>query len=53
MILAGDIGGTKTNLALFERRDGRLHRVAQQRFASGDFGHAEDMLAEFLRGAGA
>ena len=37
MILAGDVGGTKCNLALFSEKDGRLTPVFKQRFRSKDF----------------
>lgn len=44
MILAGDVGGTKTTLALFD--DGRLVREAT--VASRDFGSLEAAIARFL-----
>jgi len=47
MILAGDIGGTKTNLALFEVRGNSLERVAQHQFASREFSTLSDILIEF------
>lgn len=34
MILAGDIGGTKTNFALYELRDGTLECIEKQQYAS-------------------
>ena len=37
MILAGDVGGTKCNLALFSEKDGKLEVVFRQRFASKGF----------------
>lgn len=47
LILAGDIGGTKTNLALFA--DGETDRaVAQATFASADYPDLETMVREFL-----
>lgn len=49
MILAGDIGGTKCNLALFESRQGTLRRVGQRRFASKDYSAVEEIVGEFLR----
>lgn len=49
MILAGDIGGTKTVLALLERgADGRLDTVDEQTFASGEFAHFDGILELFL-----
>lgn len=47
MILAGDIGGTKTNLALFELEDGRLEIKEKHQFSSRDFSTLGDVLAEF------
>lgn len=49
MILAGDVGGTKTVVALYEARAGGLAPVREARFASADFGALEDILARFLR----
>jgi len=49
MIIAGDIGGTKTNVALFEADGDRLGRVvAQQSFPSGKHASLEAILGEFL-----
>lgn len=49
MILAGDIGGTKTLLTLLERDDdGKLHCIKECSFASNEFSRFEDMLARFL-----
>lgn len=47
-ILAADIGGTKTNLALFRRRDGRLHPGAVTQYASKDFSEFADVIDAFL-----
>ena len=51
MILAGDIGGTKTSLALFERFDGVLKAIAQGQFASAAFPTFNDVLKEFSKTA--
>lgn len=48
MILGGDLGGTKTLLALAEIDDGRLKIFRQQRYASQDFPTFDDLLAEFI-----
>lgn len=48
MLLGGDLGGTKTLLALAERRDGRLHIVRRQRYASQDYPTFTALLDEFL-----
>ncbi len=46
-ILAGDIGGTKTNLALFERVDNRLELQVQHQYASQAFDSFADILSDF------
>lgn len=48
MILAGDIGATKTRLALFDWKQERVEPARQQTFISADFKSFEDLLAEFL-----
>ncbi len=52
MILAGDIGGTKCNLALFEARHGALRRVAHYRFESRNYSRLEEIVTEFVRQTG-
>lgn len=48
MILAGDIGGTKCNLALYEI-DGKSHRkIIAERYESRDFPAFEEMISRFL-----
>jgi glucokinase len=47
MILAGDIGGTKARLALFEERGG-ITCVDEQKFASDEFPNLSVLLKEFL-----
>lgn len=49
MILAGDIGGTKCNLALFEAQLGTLRCLARRHFASKDYSDAEQIVREFVR----
>jgi len=48
MILAGDIGGTKTNLALFEVVEGTLLMRENHQFASGKYATFAEVVAEFL-----
>lgn len=49
MIIAGDIGGTKTNVALFEADGDRLGKVVvQQSFPSSKYGSLESILEEFV-----
>jgi glucokinase len=49
VILAGDVGGTKCNLALFSEKSGKLTPVFQQRFASKDFSSFDLIIKEFAR----
>ena len=49
MILGGDVGGTKCNLALFDERLGALVMGEDRRFPSRDFPTFEDVVAEFVR----
>lgn len=48
MILAGDIGGTKTLLAVYEYVNKTWECVKKQQFASGDFDTFGSLLTEFL-----
>jgi glucokinase len=49
MFIAGDIGGTKSNLGAFEIRDGKIVRLFEHRFPSQSFSRAEDMIEEFAQ----
>ena len=51
MILAGDVGGTKCNLALFSEKDGNLAPVFRHRFASKEFAQFDLIVKEFSRQA--
>lgn len=51
MILAGDVGGTKCNLALFAEKNGKLEIVFRERFASKEFARFDLILGEFARRA--
>jgi glucokinase len=52
MILAGDIGGTKCNLAIFQEADGAtLRPIFQRRFATRDFSRFADLIGQFRRQA--
>ena len=48
MILAGDIGGTKTNLALYDWPTDRVDPVRMETFHSADYKSFEEILEEFL-----
>src|ERR1041385_3893574 len=51
MILAGDIGGTKCTLALFEEKSGRLEPVHQSTSATREFPNIQAVLQNFRSGA--
>jgi glucokinase len=48
VILAGDIGGTKTNLGLFDVQQGKLNRVADKRYPSREHKGLEEIVADFV-----
>ncbi len=48
MILAGDIGGTKTRVALFERHEGRLKKHAEETYPSQDHPGLESIVRRFV-----
>lgn len=48
MLLGGDLGGTKTLLALAEHDGNGFRIIHQQRYASADFASFDDLLADFL-----
>jgi len=52
MILAGDIGGTKTNLGLFDSSDGSLVAQSQKSFPSKNYDGLESIVNEFMSAAG-
>lgn len=47
MILAGDIGGTKTNLALYTLESGVVTEYAKRQYASRDFAALEAVIDQF------
>jgi glucokinase len=51
VILAGDVGGTKCNLALFAEKDGKLEFVFRERFVSKEFAQFDLIIREFTRRA--
>jgi glucokinase len=51
VILAGDVGGTKCNLALFSEKNGKLEFVFRERFASKEFAQFDYIIREFARRA--
>ena len=48
MILAGDVGGTKVHLALFEFTDGNLKHVRDKQFPAKEYSGLEEIVKEFL-----
>ena len=53
MILAGDIGGTKTNLGLFDIQQNTLSKTFDKRYPSGEHKGLEEIVADFLQVSGA
>ena len=47
-VLAGDIGGTKTAVALVDIEEARLHVLREERYPSGDFASLEAILERVL-----
>ncbi|HZB89086.1 MAG TPA: glucokinase [Terracidiphilus sp.] len=48
MILAGDVGGTKVHLALYDFKDGKLTHTRDEKFAAKDFSGLEEIVKPFL-----
>ena len=48
MLIAGDIGGTKTDLAIFSRETGPLVPIAETKVQSAHYSSLEDIIKEFL-----
>jgi glucokinase len=48
MILAGDVGGTKVHLALYEFANGTLRSLREQKFPAHEFSSLEEVVAKFL-----
>jgi glucokinase len=53
MILAGDVGGTKSNLGLFDVQHGKLLRVAFTRYTSHEHSGLHEIARDFLTANGA
>jgi len=52
VLLVGDIGGTKTDLAIVSAREGPHRPLAQKRYASHDYDGLEEVVRAFLAGVG-
>lgn len=50
MLLAGDIGGTKTHLAIYSLEAGAREPLVEARYPSDDYDHLEDIALEFIAG---
>ena len=48
MILAGDVGGTKVHLALYNFADGKLSPVRDQKFPAHEYASLDDVVKKFL-----
>jgi glucokinase len=48
MILAGDVGGTKVHLALYDFIDGKLEYIRDERYPAKDYSGLEEIVKEFL-----
>ena len=51
MILAGDVGGTKVHLALYDFANGRLRAIRDEKFPAHEFASLDEVVKKFL-GAG-
>jgi glucokinase len=51
MLIAGDIGGTKSHLVAYDERDGKLSVVARKRYATRDFSSFEALVEAFSQEA--
>jgi len=52
VILAGDIGGTRTRLAAYQTEGNRLDCVVQKTYASQEHGGVREVLVDFIRTEG-
>lgn len=48
MILAGDVGGTKVHLALYDFQNGKLHSIRDEKFPAHEFPSLDDVVERFL-----
>jgi len=48
LLIAGDIGGTKTLLSLFETTGDEFNTLYAHRFASGDYKNFDDLMTDFM-----
>ena len=50
MILAGDVGGTKVHLALYDFTGGQLQPIRDQKFPAHQFATLDEVVKKFLAG---
>jgi len=48
MILAGDVGGTKVHLALFDFTEGKLTHTRDKQYPAREYGGLEEIVREFM-----
>ena len=48
MILAGDVGGTKVHLALYDFIDGKLKNTQDKQYPAKEYSGLEEIVKEFL-----
>ena len=48
MILAGDVGGTKTHLGIFKPENGKVISVVEKKYKSQQYGSFESLIDDFL-----
>ncbi len=48
MILAGDVGGTKVHLALYEFTDGKLNHIRDHQYPAKEYSGLEEIVKEFI-----
>lgn len=49
MILAGDIGGTKSLLSLFEMKAGALSELKSKKYVSSEYENLDSLVMDFLK----
>ncbi|HLX90892.1 MAG TPA: glucokinase [Puia sp.] len=49
VVLAGDVGGTKTNLAIFRAKPGRVDALLEKKYHSANYGSCIDIIEKFIK----
>ncbi len=52
IVLAGDVGGTKANMAFYALRDTKLNLIVQKQYASNEYADLYELIAEFIKESG-